>query len=85
MQNGGANPIGAWPAALKALDDRSIQGWVNNAQVQRRVDAAGWDGALRPTADADFLAVVDTNMGYNKVDAAIQRALEYSVTWPDGR
>jgi hypothetical protein len=69
-------------AAQAAMDARSIQGWVNNPQVQGVLNAAHWDGGLQPVAGADFLAVVDTNMGYNKVDAAMQRALEYSVTWP---
>jgi hypothetical protein len=45
---------------------------------------ARWDGGLHPLPGADYLAVVDTNMGYNKADAAIQRSLAYSVTWPDG-
>ncbi|MBK8049697.1 MAG: DUF4012 domain-containing protein [Anaerolineales bacterium] len=46
--------------------------------------ANGWDGALHPAPGADFVAVVDANLGYNKVDAALQRSLDYSVTWPAG-
>jgi hypothetical protein len=50
----------------------------------------GWDGALRPpeAADApddsapDYLALVNTNMGYNKANAAVEQALAYTVTWP---
>jgi hypothetical protein len=70
-------------AAQMAMDARAIQGWVNNPQVQSVLHEARWDGGLQPASGADFLAVVDTNMGYNKVDAAIQRALTYSVTWPE--
>ncbi|PJF46515.1 MAG: hypothetical protein CUN48_13405 [Candidatus Thermofonsia Clade 3 bacterium] len=38
---------------------------------------------MRPAENSDFLAVVDTNMGYNKADAAIQRSLDYRVEWPE--
>lgn len=69
-------------AAQTAMDERSIQGWVNNAQVEGVLNAARWDGGLQPVPGVDFLALVDTNMGYNKVDAAIERSLAYSVTWP---
>jgi hypothetical protein len=71
-------------ATQAAMDERSIQVWVNNPQVQSVMAEARWDGGLHPQRGADYLAVVDTNMGYNKVDAAIARALTYSVTWPAG-
>ncbi|NJN81541.1 MAG: hypothetical protein HC802_04155 [Caldilineaceae bacterium] len=45
---------------------------------------AGWDGRLMPEPNADYLALVDTNMGYNKVDAVLERSVHYDVTWPDG-
>lgn len=70
-------------AAQTAMDARSIQGWVDNPQVQGVLSEAHWDGGLAPLDGADFLAVVDTNMGYNKVDAAMQRSLAYTVTWPE--
>jgi hypothetical protein len=44
---------------------------------------SGWDGALQPTEGADFLAIVDTNMGYNKVNAVLERATDYRVEWGD--
>ncbi len=84
IQGGNVN-YGALLAAVQtAMDERSIQIWVNNPQVQNVMAEARWDGGLHPQPGADFLAVVDTNMGYNKVDAAIERSLAYSVTWPDG-
>jgi hypothetical protein len=58
--------------------------WVANPQVQEVMAEARWDGGLHPPQGSDYLAVVDTNMGYNKVDAAMQRSLAYTVTWPDG-
>lgn len=67
-----------------ALDERSIQVWMDQAQVQLVLADQKWDGGLHPPASGDFLAVVDSNVGYNKVDAAMQRGLQYEVTWPQG-
>lgn len=84
IQGGNVNYGALLTAVQTAMDERSIQIWVNNPQVQSVMAEARWDGGLHPQAGADFLAVVDTNMGYNKVDAAIERSLAYSVTWPEG-
>lgn len=82
VQGGGANYAALLAAGQQALDSRAIQVWVKNAQVQSVLNEARWDGSLQPVAGADFLAVVDANMGYNKVDAAMQRTVAYNVTWP---
>jgi len=42
----------------------------------------GWDGALRPGA-GDFLMVVDSNMGFNKVNAVVEEGLTYEVDLSD--
>jgi hypothetical protein len=39
----------------------------------------GWDGALRLT-EGDYLLAVDSNVGYNKVNSAIERTIEYQVS-----
>ena len=82
LESGQVNLLRLAPAALQALDERSIQIWLENPTAAAVMHAQGWDGALRPAEDSDFLAVVDTNMGYNKADAAIQRSLDYRVEWP---
>lgn len=84
IQAGDFDPLALAAALHAALDDRSLQLWLNQPEVQQALAAQGWDGGLHPKAGADFLAVVDSNVGYNKVDAAIVRALDYAVTWPDG-
>ncbi|HNP74699.1 MAG TPA: DUF4012 domain-containing protein, partial [Kouleothrix sp.] len=38
----------------------------------------GWDGAVRPGTN-DFLAVVDMNMGYNKVNASVTESISYTA------
>ncbi|MCB0107724.1 MAG: DUF4012 domain-containing protein [Caldilineaceae bacterium] len=67
-----------------ALDQRSIQLWFADPALQREVATVGWDGALRPPAEGDFLAIVNTNFGYNKVNAVIEERVAYQVSWPDG-
>ena len=44
--------------------DRSLQLWVRDPATQKTLAALGWDGSLQPAAGADFLAVVDSNLGY---------------------
>jgi hypothetical protein len=71
-------------AAQTALNERAIQVWLADKAAAAQMAELGWDGGLHPEAGADFLALIDTNMGYNKVDAVIERAVSYEVTWPDG-
>ncbi len=84
VQGGDANFLALASALVGALSERSIQVWLDNTAAAAILGAQGWDGALRPVAGGDFLAVIDTNMGYNKADAAIERSLDYRVSWPDG-
>lgn len=67
-----------------ALDERSVQIWSANPEIAKTLGQMNWDGGLHPTAQTDFLALVDTNMGYNKVDAIMERSVAYQVDWPAG-
>jgi hypothetical protein len=71
-------------AVQTATSERALQLWLDDPVAQAQIAQLGWDGGLHPAGDADFLALVDTNMGYNKVDAVIQRSLAYEVAWPAG-
>lgn len=71
-------------AGIQALDERSIQLWLADRALAEPLATLAWDGALHPGADADFLALVDTNMGYNKANAAVERTVRYRVEWPHG-
>jgi hypothetical protein len=84
LESGRFNPL-AFAAALRtALDERAIQVWMADAGAAELLAALHWDGSLQPEPGADFVALVDSNMGYNKVDAVLARSLRYAVTWPDG-
>lgn len=67
-------------AAFQVLDERHVQVWLADS-AHGAVDLLaeqGWDGAVRE-ATGDYLMVVDSNMGYNKANVAVQESLEYRV------
>jgi hypothetical protein len=84
IKGGGFNPLALVAAGERALTERAIQVWTPDPERGELLAAQGWDGRLRPKPGADFLALVDTNMGYNKVDAVLERSVRYEVSWPDG-
>jgi hypothetical protein len=63
-------------AFRRALNERHLLLHIPSAagSVGRR----GWDGAVQP-GPADFLMVVDTNMGYNKANAYVSETISYTV------
>ncbi len=70
--------------SLQSLNEGAIQIWVDDDEVAAQLAKTGWDGGVHPEEGADFLLYVDTNMGYNKVDAVMERALTHEVSWPEG-
>lgn len=84
IESGDVNPLALAAGLHAALDVRGLQVWFDDAAAAAHLAALGWDGGLRTTNTSDFVALVDTNMGYNKVDAVLERTLDYTVTWPDG-
>lgn len=84
LQSGDVSYLKVLAGLRQGLSERSIQVWVAEPLLAAYLRMLGWDGGLYPAPDADFVALVDTNMGFNKVDAVLQRSLSYTVTWPDG-
>ncbi|MBE2221639.1 MAG: DUF4012 domain-containing protein, partial [Anaerolineae bacterium] len=62
-----------------ALAAKHLQLYLHNAEATAVLDENGWNGRLVPPVNQDFLAVVDTNMGFNKVNLHIQRTTAYQV------
>lgn len=60
------------------LDERHIQIYVEEPSVQEVLRRHGWAGALAE-GDGDYLLVVDSNVGYNKVTASMEQSLGYDV------
>ncbi|MBX3013391.1 MAG: DUF4012 domain-containing protein [Caldilineaceae bacterium] len=84
IQQGNFDKLRMIGAVQQTLDTRSLQVWLANVAAAQELARLGWDGALKPPSSGDFLALVDTNFGYNKVDAVLQRTLQYQVEWPQG-
>ncbi|MEM7532644.1 MAG: DUF4012 domain-containing protein [Chloroflexota bacterium] len=81
LQSGDVDYEKAVQAALDSLDQRSIQIWLADQEVSAVLATLGWDGGLQPQPEIDFVGLVDTNLGFNKVDSVVKRRLEYQVGW----
>ena len=79
LDGGDVNITALGQAILSMLDGRHLQVAVDDPELAKTLAAQGWDGGLRPPKESDFLAVVDSNVGFNKVNAAVQQAIAYRV------
>ncbi|MDH5507572.1 MAG: DUF4012 domain-containing protein [Anaerolineae bacterium] len=70
--------LGLAKELLKAIEEGHVLIYLNNPEGQGGLQGAGWDGGLHP-GGGDFLMVVDSNIGFNKTDAVIQRLVSYHV------
>jgi len=84
LQNGSFDRLRMAHALQSALDERALQIWSAQPAITAELAGLGWDGGLHPLPTHDFLALIDTNMGYNKTDAVVARAITYQLQWPDG-
>ncbi|MBI4673733.1 MAG: DUF4012 domain-containing protein [Chloroflexi bacterium] len=65
-------------ALARGLRNKSVQLYFNDSDAQQAVLDAGWGGAVAPGA-GDYLNVVDSNLGFNKVNARVTREIFYTV------
>lgn len=84
IQSGRFNYLSLVSAGREALAERAVQVWTADPAVAAQLAQQGWDGGLHPIPGSDFLMLVDSNVGFNKVDAVVSRSVEYWVDWPDG-
>lgn len=62
-----------------ALHQRNVQIYAWDPAARDLLHELGWDGAVRGSP-GDFLMVVDSNVGFNKVNPNIRQAIDYEVT-----
>ena len=85
LQGGGDLNVAALAqAAVAMLDGRHLQVAVDDPALAKIMAERGWDGGLRPPDGSDYLAVVDTNVGFNKTNAAVVEEIAYRVEPADG-
>jgi hypothetical protein len=75
---GRARVLDVASAAQLALEERQILIFVDDPPVQRLVEEYGWSGRLAD-GPGDRVVVVDSNVGWSKVDRNIERSLTYRV------
>ncbi len=76
-----ANLLALALALETGMERKHLLVTTHDAETMRWLTANGADGAVR-FAPGDALAVVDTNMGFNKVNASITQTLAYTATLP---
>ena len=67
-----------------AADQRHMQIYMRDPQVASVLAEIGWDGNQANVAGNDYLLVVDSNFGFNKVSAAIELETTYDVVLTEG-
>ncbi len=65
------------------LAERHIQLYARDPALQPVFERYGWAGGL-PDVGHDFLLVVDSNVGYNKVSASLEQSMGYAVDLATG-
>jgi hypothetical protein len=79
----GVDPVGLARALMLALDEKHILAYMTDPQAAAFLRTRKWDGGLPDwLAASDTLMVVDSNVGFNKVDPNVERAIHYQVDWP---
>ncbi len=76
---GRIDPLALAQAMHTAAELRHLQIYVTDATQAAVFDALNWDGRYANETGQDVLGVVDTNVGYNKVNSLIAREIRYFV------
>ena len=66
-------------ALLKGLENRDIQLFARDEELQKRIAEFGWDGAIRDNPSGDYLSVIGTNIGGQKTDALINQKIDHQA------
>ena len=74
-------------ACQKGLDEKDLLIKFNNRKINQLVQSYGWDGAIRrqtlnneENKLVDYLMLVESNLGVNKVNYFLKRSLNHNVT-----
>ena len=65
---------------VSAADQRHLQIYVQDVNTAAALADLGWNGQQLGGETTDYLQVVDTNMGFNKVNVVVDREIDYAVT-----
>jgi hypothetical protein len=82
VQGGGAGSLdltAVGRALYDALEGRHLQVALDEPTARAFFTEQDWDGGMRPVDGTDFLAVVDSNVGFNKANLFVQPRIDYRV------
>jgi hypothetical protein len=65
-------------AIQSSLEERQVLVYLDDPSLQSRVEGYGWSGTLA-LSEADRVVVVDSNVGWSKVDRNIERGVAYRI------
>ncbi len=63
----------------RSLAEKDVLLYFSNEQEQSAASGFGWTGDLKPAPEADFLAVVDTNIAGGKTDGAVAEDIRHQT------
>jgi hypothetical protein len=66
-------------ALQRSVREKHILAYMVDPVLGGALSENGWDGAINST-DGDYLMVVDSNVGFNKVNATVETEVHYRVT-----
>ncbi len=69
-------------AIVDLLDRGQLLIYFNDEAAQIALEISGWDGGVHP-GSGDYLYLVDSNVGFNKVDSVVSRSITYQVDLSD--
>jgi hypothetical protein len=69
-------------ALQRSLKEKHMLVYIVDPELSARLRESGWDGSLT-AYEGDYLMVLDSNMGFNKVNASVQAGVGYWVTIED--
>ncbi len=67
---------------VRLLNEKHILLNSKNQSAQQLLERQGWGGEVVP-GDGDYLMLIDTNVGFNKANAVVDRSFSYSVDLSD--
>lgn len=67
----------------QAANEKHLQIYVRDPRTAAILNEIDWDGRQEWRANADRLMIVETNVGYNKVNPLVSRAIQYDVQIAD--
>ena len=79
IETGQADLVRLAQAVYSALQEKHILISLNDAAAMVPLAELGWTGAVQP-GGGDLLMVVDTNVGWNKVNSLVERSTVYEIT-----